>query len=306
MRALVIGAGGFVGRWLVRHLLESGDTVDAIVGPHFQSPLAGVDSVQQVDVRDGTALAAFAAAARPGAIYYLAGVSQRGLRDSVEEAVGVSVVGCLNTLTAAAGLPTPARLLYPSTGYVYKGDASPLREDAPLDPAGLYASAKLAAEVALQRLSPSVGVDSIVARAFNHTGPGQTDAFLVPAIARQVAAVAAGSSDVVRLGPSSLVRDFCDVRDVVRAYRLLMLRGEPGLPYNVASGLGVKLLDLVHTMMDVAGVSARVESSATGDDHPQPAVLIGDPGRVRKLGWRPTHELRATLADVFDEHHHAS
>src|SRR3989442_12488168 len=115
MRTLVIGGDGFAGRWLVRHLRESGDSVDAIVGPRFVPPLSDAERAEQIDVQDAGALARFVAATQPEGIYYLAGVSHRGGRDALPAAVGVSVVGGVNTMIAAAQLPGSSRLLYVST-----------------------------------------------------------------------------------------------------------------------------------------------------------------------------------------------
>lgn len=302
MRALIVGADGFVGRWLLRHLVDSGDSVDAIVGPRFNSLLSGAGQVEQIDVRDAESLVRFVGATHPDAIFYLAGVSERGARDTLSAAAGVSVIGCLNILMAAAAVPRPPRLLYPSTGYVYASSEDPLTEQAPLRPVGLYAAGKLAAEKSLLLLGPLADVDILVARAFNHIGPMQSQAFLVPAVARQVAAAAAGQTSVVRIGPSTEVRDFCDVRDVVSAYRIMVLKGTPGTVYNVASGRGTDINGVVTMLIQLGGVSPAIESSPKADEGEQPPVLIGNAARLMDLGWEPKYELRETLAEVLAEH----
>jgi len=300
MRALVIGADGFAGRWLVRHLLESNDSVDALVGPRYVAPLPGVALVESLDVRSLDGLVRVVAASQPEAIYYLAGVSQQGGRDALPAAVGVSVVGCLNTLIAASGLPKPPRILYISTGLVYDMANRPLREDDPTAPHGLYAVAKLVGEEALGNLGPSAAVDVVIARPFNHIGPGQKEPFIVPFIASQIADVAKGRSETINVRSTRPVRDFSDVRDVVRAYRLLVTRALPGSIHNVAFGSGISIGELIETMLEIAGVPGQVASAETDDDGP-PSV-VGDPSKIKQLGWDPQYALRQTLTDVLAEH----
>ena len=302
MRALIIGANGFVGRWLLRHLVDSGDSVVGIVGPHFEPPLAGAERVERIDVLDRDGVTRFVAETQPDAIYYLAGISQRGNRDSLDAAAGISVVGSMNALMAAAAASKAPRILFASTGLVYQGGDGPLAEDAATQPSGLYAAGKLAAEHALGFLASPAGVEVVIARAFNHTGAGQSQAFLVPSVARQVAAVVAGEADAVRIRSSSPVRDYCDVRDVVRAYRLLVTRGVPGGIYNVASGTGVSSGQVAQMLIEAAGLVAKVQSSSVADEGNQPPVLIGNAARLGGLGWKIEYSLRETLAAVLAEH----
>jgi GDP-4-dehydro-6-deoxy-D-mannose reductase len=301
MRALVIGADGFAGRWLLRHLAESGDEVAAAVGPRFRPPLAGASRVERIDVRDGEAVARYAAATRPELIYYLAGVSHRGDRDSLSAAAGVTVIGAVNALIASVASPPPASLLFVSSAYVYRPAGEPLREDAPLEPIGLYAISKLAAEAALHGLAIGAGVKLIVARPFNHIGPGQRGSFVVPTAVRQVRDVAAGRASALRVGAIDQVRDFTDVRDVVRAYRLLATSGAAGETYNVASGRGVVIGELIEAILRLAGVHAEVISSPSPEESAQPTLLIGDAAKLRALGWEPRIELETTLRDVLGE-----
>jgi GDP-4-dehydro-6-deoxy-D-mannose reductase len=301
VRALVIGADGFAGRWLVRHLLESHDSVDAVVGPRFEAPLLDVDRVENLDVRGLDGLARFVGDSQPEAIYYLAGVSQQGGRDALPAAVGVSVTGAMNTLIAASGVPEPPRILYVSTGLVYARADRPVREDDPTAPDGLYAVAKLVGEEALARLGPSAGVDVVVARPFNHIGPGQKGPFIVPFIASQIAEVAKRRSEIIKVRSTRPVRDFSDVRDVVRAYRLLMARAVPGSIYNIASGSGISIAALIHAMLEIAGISAQVKS-AEADDGEAPPTVAGDPSKIKRLGWDPQYSLRQTLTDVLAEY----
>jgi GDP-4-dehydro-6-deoxy-D-mannose reductase len=303
VRALVIGADGFAGRWLVRHLVEMGDTVYAAVGPGYQPPLDGAASIRQIDVRDDHAVGSFIREVRPEGIYYLAGISRRGDRERWASAVGVSLLGALHVVLAAADLPFASRVLYISTGYVYGASATPIDESGSLAPSGAYAAAKLAGESALGVIAAPAGVDLIVVRPFNHIGPGQSQGFVVPTIAAQLAAIARGSADpvVVLAGPDA-VRDFSDVRDVVAGYRLLAAGGQPGEIYNLASGIGMTVSELAGQMCVLSGISARIDLLPGERSVPQPASLVGDAGKLRKIGWAPRFELSQTLSDVLAEY----
>lgn len=298
MRALVIGADGFVGRWLVRHLVESGDAVAAVVGPRFRPPLDGAEVVVQADVRDAGAIDAAVSAAQPEAIFNLAGVSAAASRDDPSASVGVTVVGSMNVLQSSARLQQPPRLLFVSTSYVYAGSAEPIGEDGELAPPTAYGAAKLAAERALQTVAPSVGVEVICARPFNHVGPGQAESFLVPSLVRQLLSSSADPVEL-SLADGSIVRDFSDVRDVAAAYRLIATRGEAGAVYNVASGVGTTVAELGERLGRAAGRTLRVRSAGISARSGEPPVLVGRTERLRALGWSPRHDLDRTLADML-------
>ena len=301
MRALVIGADGFAGRWLTRHLFASGDKVVAVVGPRFRQPLDSSERTEQIDVRHSEELAQIVERARPDVVFDLAGISRREDREDIDAAVGVSVIGGMNALLACARLSPAPRLLFVSTAYVYQGSRDPLDEHSVVAPGSIYASAKLAAEQALLTVAPSIAVDVVIARPFNHIGPGQAESFLVPTLARQVAlAVRRMSAPIIRVADSTIVRDYTDVRDVASAYRLVAEDGSPGQVYNVASGSGVSVAEVAHLLAAQAGIDISIETDGEpGRD--EASIMIGDPGRTRSLGWRPGYELTSTLTDVLDE-----
>jgi GDP-4-dehydro-6-deoxy-D-mannose reductase len=300
MRAVVIGADGFAGRWLLRHLADAGDAVAAMVGPRFRPPLEGSAALERIAVRDAAGVARFVQEERPDAIYYLAGISRAGDRDELDAAVGVSIVGSLNALLGCARLQPAPRMLFVSTGYVYRGGTDPVDEASPTDPQSIYAAAKLGAERALLTLGQPLGVDVIIVRPFNHVGPGQTASFVVPSLARQIAAGAGGTmSPRVQVMDPAIVRDFSDVRDVVAAYRILVTSAESGAVYNIASGHGTSVADLAGALARLAGVSIEVASPDNGRAREEAPVLVGDASRLRSLGWRPRYSLDETLGDVL-------
>lgn len=304
MRALVIGADGFAGRWLLGHLAEAGDEVSAIVGPRYRPPLKGAVVTSQADVRDAGAIEAAIAEARPEVVFNLAGVSASDSRDDPSASIGVTVVGSMNVLQACARLERRPRLLFVSTSYVYAGGPEPVGEDAELAPWMPYAAAKLAAERALLTLGPSLGVGVVCARPFNHVGPGQAESFLVPSLVRQLRDATTDPVELA-LADGMVVRDFSDVRDVVAAYRVIATRGRIGQVYNVASGTGTSVSDLAAQLGRVAGRTVRVTitGAARADE---PPVLVGRADLLRALGWAPRYGLDRTLADMISAASRAS
>lgn len=290
MRALITGGRGFVGRWLRAHLEASGDEVVV------------VDA--ETDVTDAAAIDRALAEAAPNAVYHLAARSHVGdsWRDPLD-VLRVNVLGTAAVLAAARRARTDVPVLVVSSAEVYGGvgpDELPIAEDAPLRPATPYAASKAAAEdVALQAWR-GYGQPVVVVRPFNHVGPGQPPAFAVPALARRVAdARRSGATELV-VGTVTTRRDFTDVRDVVRAYRLLIEQGVPGTVYNVCSGKDVPIAEVAHRLMALAGVALELVTDPALVRPVDVPVLRGDPARLEDAtGWRPSLSLDETLRDVL-------
>ena len=295
MRALVIGADGFAGRWLTKHLARMRRCRRGRrSAPRFAGPDPDADEVARVDVTDPTTLDSVIQRANPDVVYYLAGVSKRGSREAMASAVGVSVTGSVHTLTSIAQHAPGCRLLFVSSGYVYGSADEAQDEAAAVAPTEVYGAAKLAAEGALRPLAQAGGVHLAVVRPFNHIGPGQKAGFLVPTVASQLWEVEAGRRSKLTVGSIDEVRDFSDVRDVVRAYRLIATAEEAGT-WNVASGVGMIVGDVISLMIGLAGVQADVEANPP-PDRSGPRSLIGDASRLRSMGWTPEHSLEGHTA----------
>ncbi len=292
MRALVTGGSGFVGPWLCAHLTERGDEV-VTVG-------------QEVDVTDADAVVATVARVQPDAIYHLAGLAHVGRSwEEPGQYFRVNAAGTLNVAEAARAIQVPPRLLVVSSAEVYgavRPEQLPVDEDQPLRPVSPYAASKAAAELVALQAHLGRHLPVVRARPFNHIGPGQSDTFAVPAFARRIAEAARDGAGVLRVGNLSAARDLLDVRDVVRAYRLLVERGEPGQVYNVCSGRAVEMATVVRRMLVLAGARLELVEDPELMRPVDVPVLEGDPSRLRAAtGWRDEVALDDTLTAVLDE-----
>lgn len=288
MRAFLTGGAGFVGGFLVRHLEERGDDVRLL--PHG------------VDVLDGERLATELAGAAPDVVYHLAALTHVGRSwDEPAATFSVNALGTLNLLEAARRLtPAPAVLLVSSAEVYGSGEGAPLSEGAPLVPVTPYAASKVAAEYLGVQAFAGRGLRVLRVRPFNHVGPGQSDAFVVSALARRVAEAELAGGGVVRVGNLSPRRDVTDVRDVVRAYRLVAERGEAGEVYNVCSGRALAVSELLERLVDLARCDVEVVFDPALARPVDVPVLLGDSSRLAALtGWAPEVDLGQTLADVL-------
>ena len=182
-------------------------------------------------------------------------------------------------------------------------DELPITEDAPFRPVTPYAASKIAADQLGLQAWLGYGLEVLRVRAFNHLGPGQTTAFVAPALAERIALNERDGSDVVPVGNLTPRRDITDVRDVVRAYRLLMTHGEPGEAYNVCTGRDLSIGELAEHLVALAAHPMRLEPDPALQRRVETPVLRGDNTKLRRAtGWEPEIPLDQTLADVLAEH----
>ena len=290
MKAYVTGGHGFVGRWLLEHLAACGDDVTA--------------PDESIDVTDGPSLARAVAEASPDAIYHLAAFTHVGESWSdPEEVLRVNAIGTLHVLEAARAIQPRPRLLLVSSAEVYgivgAGDL-PLKETHPLAPATPYAASKVAAEYLGVQAHLGYGTQVMRVRSFNHVGPGQSPAFAVAGIAERILTAHRQGGRTLKVGNLTPRRDFTDVRDVVRAYRLVIQSGEPGAVYNVCSGYDISIQDLAQRLIALVGADLTLEVDPELVRATDLPVLRGDATALSSAtGWKPSISLDDTLADVI-------
>ncbi len=288
MRAFVTGAAGFVGRHLVARLREIGHEV------------TGTD--RELDVSDASIVEPFFARLRPDLIVHLAAVSSvAASREDPGLAMRVNFFGAHTLLEAALRHAPRARILLVGSGESYGSSppgAPPFTEASPLRPSSPYARTKAAADL-LGGCYAERGLDIVRVRPFNHTGAGQSDAFVASSFARQLVEIERGTRPgVLHVGNLDSVRDFLDVADVVAAYALLCDSRVPAGAYNVASGQGVRAGALLEALCQLAGLAPRIEIDAA---RLRPSdCSVGDAARLRAAtGWAPSVPLATTLARVL-------
>ena len=294
MKVLITGGSGFVGHYLRAHCAESGDDVVSI--DH-----SGADPV---DITDRHAIRSSMEQHRPEVVYHLAALSHVGEGwDDPTAVLRVNVEGTAHVLNAAHAFGAARVVVVGSAeeyGQVDERDL-PLCEDAPLRPSSPYGVSKIAASYLALQAHLAYGLGVVRVRAFSHTGPGQSDRFLVPALARRIATAEREEQDEIRVGSLDPIRDLSDVRDVVRAYRLLALQGEAGEIYNVCSGTGVSVREVADRLIAAAKRTLRVTVDPELVRPVEVPRLIGDASRLRAAtGWAPQFTLDETLAAVLE------
>lgn len=293
MRALVTGAQGFVGRHLVAHLTEVGDDV------------SGIDLPDGPDLLDPDGLRRLLADRQPDVVYHLGGWSDVGASwDHAVDCFRVNAEGTFNLLEACRTASGP-RVLVVSSADVYGKvhlDELPLTEVSPYRPVTPYAASKIAADELAHQAWLGHGLETIRVRAFNHLGPGQTTRFVAPAIAERIAVNERDGGRDIAVGNLTPRRDITDVRDVVRAYRMLMVDGRPGEAYNVCTGVDLSMEELAERLIALATVPMTLRPDPELQRPVETPVLRGDNSKLRAdTGWEPTIPIDRTLVEVLTE-----
>lgn len=305
---LVTGGAGFVGRWLLPALEQRFPGRPIVLGTRMgEKPPAGAARTAILDITERDAVDEAVRAIAPGMVVHLAAVSAvQQARADPRLAYRVNVEGTMNLAEAVLRHAPAARFLFVSTAEVYGGTfrraAKPLAEDAALDPVNPYAASKAAADLFIGQMAHG-GLKAIRARPFNHTGPGQSDDFALPAFASQIARIERGlQPPVLRVGNLDAERDFLDVRDVTRAYADLLAwdAAAPGEVLNLASGHRRRLGDVLEDLLRRARVAVRIEPDPARLRPNDTPLAIGDASKAaRCLGWEPRIPWTTTLDDVL-------
>lgn len=306
-RVLITGADGFVASHLIAELAH--DMMCEITGIGLKpEPLIDVDCLDYsvLDLTDYELLKDMLAEVRPQAIFHLAAMPSVALSwEDPWSTYRVNVLGQVNLMEALRRLEMKASVHIACSSEEYgkvMPEAMPMDENMHFNPCSHYAVSKVTQEVLGLMYFQAFSWRVLVTRGFNQAGPGQSSDFVVSSFARQIAEIEAGLSEpVMKVGNLEARRDFMDVRDTVRAYRMVMERGVAGSSYNVCSGSARAVSEILQILLDISGAEIRVEQDPCRSRPSDIPLLLGDNSKLRQeTGWEPTIALETTLADTLD------
>jgi GDP-4-dehydro-6-deoxy-D-mannose reductase len=300
---LVTGATGFVGGHLLDRLAGTGP-VAAWYRPDGRPPDLDRDvDWLAVDLLDRPAVSRALDEVSPARIYHVAGAPQVDTSwHNVVPHLRANALATHHLLDAVRELDRPCRVLVVSSSQIYQMTDEPISEETTLLPATPYGLSKLAQDQLALRACDEDGLDVVLARPFNHAGPGQSPAFAISSFARQIARIEAGlAKPEIRVGNLDTRRDLTDVRDVVEAYVRLMESAPRGRPYNICSGRAWRIRDLLDELLQLAQTSVKIDVDETRLRPNDVPVVQGDATRIRaELGWSPKIRVEQTILDTLE------
>ena len=303
-KALIIGGSGFVGPYLCRELLDAG--YEVVLTANGESVSQKDWNWVELDILDPEAVKGLLTEGQYDCVFHLAAQSSAAVSwKKPGLTVNVNVQGTLNLLETLRNMEKAPRLLLIGSSEEYGAvtpEQCPIREDTPCHPGNPYAVSKLCAEQLALLYADAYGLEILCTRSFNHVGPDQAPGFVVSDFCRQIALLEQSEGDkVMSVGNLSAKRDFSDVRDVVRAYRLLMEKGRSGKVYNVGSGRAVAVSELLDTLLKLSAAEIRVELDASKLRPIDVPLHMADVCALREdTQWGPQIPLETTLSETLE------
>lgn len=303
-KVLIFGIGGFVGGYLAREFLAGGYTVigsDKADGKNLPHEVKFVEA----DLLDAEAVAALVKAEAPDSIVNLAAISSVGASWNIPQAtMSVNVIGALNIMEAARKLDPMPKILFIGSSEEYEESAEPISEQTPLNANNPYGISKMAQERFAKVYRERYGMQIYCVRPFNHTGIGQRDSFVLPSFCKQVAEIKkSGKPGVIKVGNLAAKRDFSDVRDVVRAYRMILENSDCTKIYNVGSGKAYGLDELLDHIVSLSSQKITVEVDPERFRPVDTPLICCNNQLIKKeLGWVPEHDILDTLGEMVRDY----
>lgn len=304
MKALITGVDGFVGYYLTKHLLEQGDQVyGTTILPGYKNESI---TLMTMDLLEPAQIEAVIEKVCPDVIYHLAGQSAVGLSwDKPQLTMNINVNGTLNLLDAVrkSNANKQTRILIVGSSDQYgpvKPEECPISEERQLSPVSPYGISKMAQEQMAKLYAKSYGMEIVMVRAFNHIGPLQNKNFVVADFASRIAEIEKGGEPIIKVGNLEAYRDFTDVRDIVRGYRLLMEKGHAGEVYNIGSGKAIKVREILERLIKLSTKEIKVEVDLAKMRPVDVPLVECDNHKIKEdTGWQAVLSIQATLEDTL-------
>lgn len=305
-KALIIGAAGFVGSYLIEQL-ESNCSISVTKLSH-----ENIDDrdksieVYNLDIMNIDEIKAILNKVRPEHIYHLAAQSSVALSwKNPNLTVDINIKGTINLLDAVRELDYEPRLLLIGSGEEYghiRPEETPIKEDNKLRPGNIYAVTKATQNMIGELYAKAYSMDIVMVRAFNHIGPKQVPMFVVADFCKQVAEIEAGKREpIINVGNLTAKRDFTDVRDVVRAYEMLMNKAKPGQTYNVGSGKAVEIREILNEILNLSNSKIEVVIDSNKLRPVDVPVIEADISKITEnIGWKKEISLKQTIEETLD------
>lgn len=298
MKVLIFGASGFVGPYLAREFTEHGYEV---IGTDIKETSAM--PYKFADILDASSVECVVRETAPDMIVNLAAISSVGRSWNIPQTtISVNVIGALNILEAARQLENSPKILFVGSSEEYEASSEPISEKNPLNANNPYGISKAAQERFAEVYRERFGMKIYCVRPFNHTGPGQSESFVLPSFCKQVAEIEkSGRPGAIKVGNLSAKRDFSHVKDVVRAYRMILESDDCETIYNVGSGTAYSLRELLNYILKFSGQKITVEVDLTRFRPIDTPVVCCDNGFIRdRLGWKPELSVFNALREIVE------
>ena len=312
MRALITGITGFAGSHLAEYLLDEHPDVEVYGTYRWRSRMDNVEHLRsrirllEADLRDYTSMHAALEKSKPDVIFHLAAQSfVPSSWTAPNETLTTNVAGQTNLFEAirALRIDPVVQIACSSEEYgLVLPDETPIKETNPLRPLSPYAVSKVAQDYLGYQYFQSYGLKVVRTRGFNHTGPRRGQVFVTSNFCSQVAAIGLGLQEpVIRVGNIEAIRDFTDVRDMVRAYWLAVTKAKPGEVYNIATGNGIRISEMLNRLIEISGLDVKIEVDPERLRPSDVEILIGDASKFKAdTGWEPRIPFEQTLNDLLD------
>jgi len=306
IKALIIGGAGFVGDYLINHLVDDIKWDISVTKMSMETLNNDKAKIYDLDILDKVQITEVLEKVRPDYIFHLAAQSSVALSwKNPGLTIDVNIKGSVNVMDAIRVLDYKPRMLFIGSGEEYghiKPEESPITEDNIVRPGNIYAATKVCQNMIGKIYSDAYDMDIMMVRAFNHIGPNQAPIFVVADFCKQVVEIERGEKEpIIYTGNLNAKRDFTDVRDVVRAYGLLIQKGKKGETYNIGSGNAISIQEILDRILKLSKVEIKNEVDPAKIRPVDVPIIAANIAKVKATaGWIPRISLDTTLLETLE------